>query len=331
MATEDKGPSLTDFFKTKGKKKIKASNLNKDTTTTKTEETKKKTKATEDDAWEEEEVVGSTMKVEIAGKLMREEEEKKDEDDTAAPAWGDLRKQAKESGDGKNLGWDKKYPALQKSMISTSINIDDGSESKVNISTSKNAFSALEGDEFSDDDKPKRPKEIKPAMVSKKKGEFTKVAVERELKKYAPSKEEKKKAAKEGDEEEEDDDEEEAAEAEEEEGETAPVEEEVRKKKSPEKKEEKKDEKKDDKKAKKPAPEDDQENLAEDLKIQVDLVASKEKYKGRKKLPRVELPREEEKEEKEEKRQNNTGKKKKMCLEEETDKKLAYAPDDAWA
>ena len=55
-------PSLGDFFKSKGKKKIKATNLNKETAAAKPDEQKAK-KATEDDAWQEEQIVAQTMKV----------------------------------------------------------------------------------------------------------------------------------------------------------------------------------------------------------------------------------------------------------------------------
>merc|ERR1712176_1504451 len=97
---------------------------------------------------------------------------------------------------------EKKYPSLAKSMLhSSNINIDDGRDAKINIETSKNLFSALENEAASDDDSPKRPKEIKPAMVQKKKGETQKDAVAREVKKYAvaKAKQEKKKKKKEND------------------------------------------------------------------------------------------------------------------------------------
>lgn len=308
-------PSLGDFFKSKSKKKVKASNLNKDSTTTKTEETKKKTTTKEDEAWEEEKVEASTIQVAVAGKLMREEE-KKDDDDTSAPAWGDLRKQASSNAQIN----EKRYPTLAKSV--GAINVDDG-EGRVNIQTSKNHFAALEGNEDSDDDgASKRPKNIVPAMVSKKKGEFAKAAVQREVEKV--KKDAKKKAKKEGDEEEEDEEEEEEEEEAEEQ-----VEEQARSSKK--KPSEKKEEKKDDKKVKRQTQEEaNGSDVAEDLKIQVDLVASKEKYKGRKKLPAVDLPVEELEENKENKQKQNAqpsgGKKKKMFVEEETDKKLSYAP-----
>jgi len=308
-AKKEEGPSLGDFFKSKGKKKIKASNLNKETTTTKEEDKKKKTKSTEDDAWEEEQVVRTEMKVEVAGKLMREEE-KKDEEDTTAPAWGSLSKEKKEAYNTQN---ERRFPSLAKSV--GSINIDDGSDGKVNITTSKNHFAALEGDEGSDEEaSTKRPKMIKPAMVSKKQGEFVKSAIEREVTKYTTKKKKAKQPKGEGEDEEEDEEEEE------EEDEEAPAEEEGRKEKLPKKKlPEKKDKDKDDEK-------DEEEELEEDLKIQPDLVASKEKYKGRKKLPAEDLPAEELEEQKENKpRQQVSGKKKKFVLEEEGTKKLAYA------
>merc|ERR1711881_245054 len=108
-----------------------------DTTTAKPDEKKAKNKSTEDDVWEEEQVVAQTMKVEVAGKLTREEQ-KKDEEDTTAPAWGNASKQ-KETSSASHLT-EKKYPTLAKSVGSSSINIDDGSDAKVNIATSKNHF-----------------------------------------------------------------------------------------------------------------------------------------------------------------------------------------------
>merc|ERR1712113_883127 len=75
---------------------------------------------------------------------------------------------------------EKRFPELK--AAGTNINIDDGSNAKVNIATSKNFFSALENED-SDEEK-KRPTEIKPAMVQKKKGEFTKTAIKREVDKY---------------------------------------------------------------------------------------------------------------------------------------------------
>merc|ERR1719382_1002070 len=88
-------------------------------------------------------------------------------------------------------------------MQSSNINIDDGSEAKVNIATSKNMFAQLE-DEDEGGEEVKRPKEIKPAMVTKKKGEREKVAIQREVAKYS-KKDSKKDPA--GDEDEDDDDE----------------------------------------------------------------------------------------------------------------------------
>ena len=127
--------SLGDFFAKKSKKKVKATNLNNATTASK-DLPKKTKKDAEQEGWEEEEVVTQMMKVEVAGKLMRDED-KKDEDDNSAPAWGVL----KEQKSGLN---EKRYPSLAKAVASSNINIDDNSETKINISTTKNVFSALE-------------------------------------------------------------------------------------------------------------------------------------------------------------------------------------------
>jgi len=300
-------PSLGDFFKSKGKKKIKATNLNKETAGTKPEDQKTK-KATEDDAWQEEQIVAQTMKVEVVGKLMREEE-KKDDEDSAAPAWGAPKKE----GASRNDLSDKKYPSLAKSVAA--INIDDGSDAKVNIATSKNVFAALEGDDEEDESGSKRPKAINSSHVSKKKGEFEKVALQREVNKYA--KEKKKKAQKAGGSGEEDD-EDEDEESEDEVAEVTVVEEKPR---------EKKEKKKEAKQEVEEAVAEAKEEIEEDLKIQPDLVAAKEKYKGRKKMPVTDLSREEMQEQKENKpaNQQSGGKKKKFVAEEETDKKIAYA------
>merc|ERR1712087_230052 len=92
-------------------------------------------------------------------------------------------------------------------------NIDDGANANINIKTSKNVFGALAGDDDDEEDGPKRPKEIKPAMVSKVKGESQKVAVQREVDKYQGKKDgkdsKKKKSNKNRDEDEEDSEEEE--------------------------------------------------------------------------------------------------------------------------
>merc|ERR1712060_586648 len=72
---------------------------------------------------------------------------------------------------------------------STNINIDGGSEPKVNIKTTKNLFAALEDNQDDDEDAAnKRPKEIKPAMVQKQKGEREKTAIQREVDKYGAGK-----------------------------------------------------------------------------------------------------------------------------------------------
>merc|ERR1711879_1007875 len=80
---------------------------------------KKKTKPTEEDgAWEEEQVVATTLKVEVAGKLIKDEE-KKDDEDTAAPAWGNIAKEKKEASAASVN--EKKFPTLQKAVGSSSI------------------------------------------------------------------------------------------------------------------------------------------------------------------------------------------------------------------
>lgn len=261
---------LGDFFSSKSKKKIKGSNLNNNTTATSKEAKKQGKKDAEEDGWEEQEVVAATIKVEVAGKLTREEDNK-DTEDTAAPAWGSVKN--KESN--RDLS-DKKYPTLAKSVQSSNINIDDGSNPTINIQTSKNAFSALENLLDSDDDGPKRPKEIKPAMVKKKKGEFEKAAVQREVDKYQKKDEVSKKKKKNEDDSDDDDDSEE-----EEEPEEKPTATEFKKKK-----------KTVEKKVEEVKVEEVKE-VEEDVKIQPDLAACKEKYAHRRKLPKVELPEEE--------------------------------------
>merc|ERR1711972_190869 len=311
----------------KGKKKIKASNLNKDTTTAKPEETKANKKSTEDDAWEEEEVKASTIKgVESAGTLKKEAEIK-DAEDTAAPAWGPLKTSKELSNTGIN---EKKYPTLQKAVGSSSININD--EPKVNIATSKNVFAALEtGEDDDEEQSTKRPNQINAIMVSKKKGEREKEAVEREVKKYTGSakeskKDANKKATHNEDEDEEEDDDDEEEEGEDPDGPAAVGE--VKKKKQPEKK----DTGKDEKKAKKEVLEERNEEIEEDLQIVFDTEASKAKYKGRKKLSPKEIPPEELEEEKENRPKAQakvtSGKKKKFMAEEEQEKKIMYMPDD---
>merc|ERR1711972_272578 len=75
----------------------------------------------------------------------------------------------------------------------------------VNIKTSKNVFEAL-GDEGEDSDGPSRPKEIRAAMVQKKKGEFAKTAVQNAVNKAKQDNKKSKRA-----EDEEDDEEKQAA------------------------------------------------------------------------------------------------------------------------
>lgn len=220
--SDDKAPqgSLGDFFKSKGKKKIKATNLNNAKAEAKPEEKKSKTK-TEDDQWEEDTVVAATIKgVEVAGKLQKEEDEQGDEG-KSAPAWKTEKAKDAPTKD------DKRYPTLQKSCqnFSSAITVGDG-EAKINIETSKNAFAALEGDEGSDDDVKKKTTTINSAMVSKRKGEREKDVVQRAVDEAKKPEKKFKKKEKTNDDEDEDDDEEEDEEEVE-----APAETEVKEKK----------------------------------------------------------------------------------------------------
>jgi len=175
----------------------------------------------------------------------------------------------------------------------------------------------LEGNHDSDDEE-QRPTEIKPWQVKKKKGEFEKAAIQREVDKYVVKKPAATKKKEDDDDEDEDNDEEEA----EEEAVAVTKEEVKKKKKAIEKKEEKEEE------------QEPEEEKAADLMIQPDLDAAKDKYKHRRKLPKVDLPRSELEEEKKEVKsvpQTKKGKKKAYVDEEaEYDKKktLAYADWD---
>ena len=273
--------SLNDFFKKDKKKKIKGSNLNNSMNDKPAEEKKeqKKTKAEEDDGWHEEEVVQATMKVEVAGKLVREEEKEKEEE-AVAPAWGVIKN--KGASDPRD---DKRYPSLAKSVASSAIHLEDKS-GQVNIATSKNIFATLENDD-DDEDGPKRPKDIKPALVNKKKGERETEAIQREVSKY--------KDPKKGDDGEEGHDEAENAEK---------------------AKPKKKDEKKTKSSALKESSKAQEQNFA-DLQIQPDHQAVRQKYIGRQKLPKKPLPAEELEEEKENKPQRPIGKKKWAQIDEE--------------
>ncbi|CAK9025158.1 unnamed protein product [Durusdinium trenchii] len=285
--------SLNDFFKKDKKKKIKGSNLNNSMNDKPAEEKKetKKTKADEDDGWHEEEVVQATMKVESAGKLVREEEQDKVEE-ASSKAWGVIKN--KEQTNPKD---ERKYPSLAKSVASSAIHLEDKS-GQVNIATSKNIFASLENEDDDDEDGPKRPKDIKPALVSKKKGEREKDAIQREVSKYKDPK-------KEGKEEEE-----------------AEVEGDAEKEAKPKKKEEKK--------AKssvlKPSSKAQEENQA-DLQIQPDHAAVKAKYIGRIKLPRKQLPESELAEKENRPTGKIVGKKKKWADEEEDDKNFEYVDE----
>lgn len=285
---------MGDFFAKKNKKKVKGVNLNNATADKKEEDKKPEKKNKDDEGWQEEEVVQSTMKVGVAGNLVREEE-KKEEEETSAPAWGNVKKVKHDA----NLN-EKRFPTLAKSVAA--IDMEDNSQ-KINISTSKNMFANLE-DEESDEEGTKRPKEIKPAMVTKKKGEKHQDAVEREVGKFKPEKPGKGKVPQ-GDEDEEEEEKEEK------------VQKEVKQKKKDVKVKES---------VKHTA--EDAEVQQDDVNIQADLVAAKAKYAKRRRLNRKELPASEMEEEKENKpiQQNGSKNKKKWAVteEEDTEKKLQY-------
>merc|ERR1711920_313377 len=193
------------------KKKIKGINLNTGPATDKAADKKAKPKDDNEEGWQEEQVVASTIgKVEVAGNLNRTED-KKEEEDNSAPAWGTSRK----VHDRLDERDQKRFPTLK--AAGTNINIDDGKDNAVNIKTSKNKFEALEDDNDDDDQtETKRPKEIRPAMVKKQKGEFTKVAVNREVAKHTDKDKKKKKKRNDDSEDEEESDEEEIEEEEDE-------------------------------------------------------------------------------------------------------------------
>lgn len=293
--------SLGDFFAKKNKKKVKGLNLNNATADKKDEDKKpeKKKGSKEDQDWQEEEVVQSTMKVGAAGNLIREEE-KKEEEESSGPAWGKLK--IKSNADIN----EKRFPTLAKSVAA--IDMEDNSQ-KINISTSKNMFANLEDDNDSEEEKgPKRPKEIKPAMVTKKKGEKHQDAVEREVGKYKPEKSSKGNNRQNDEDEEEED-----------------VEEKAEKQVKAKKKKEVKVQKSSEQKA------DDGEAEDDDVKIQADLTAAKAKYAKRRRLQRKELPASEMEEEKENKPvPQNVGKSKKkwaVTEEEDTERKMQYLED----
>eukprot|EP00438_Fugacium_kawagutii_P030533 Skav213661 [mRNA] locus=scaffold2012:469062:469861:- [translate_table: standard] len=113
------------------------------------------------------------MKVEVAAKMVREEEKEKEEE-VVAPAWGVIKN--KGASDQKD---DKRYPSLAKSVASSAIHLEDKS-GQVNIATSKNIFASLENDD-DEEDGPKRPQNIKPALVPKKKGCEKQVCGQKEI------------------------------------------------------------------------------------------------------------------------------------------------------
>lgn len=297
--------SLGDFFSQKKKPKKMGSNLNNQTAA---KAEAKKTKNQEEDGWDEQEATAASLKVEIAGKLTRDDDKKEDEGVSKA-AWGNTKTKANADLN------ERKFPSLAKSVQSSNISLRPD-DKQLNIETSKNLFSALEGDEDDDEEGPKRPNVIKPAMVTKKKGEFEKVALQREVDKYKGT-DKKKKPKKDGEEEEEDEEDEEEEEK---------VEVEYKKKVKKKEKEVVVE------------AEEEEEELAEDVKIVPDLAAAKAKYQGRRKLAPVPLSRRELEEEKENKpaknqapavgSKNKKGKKGFVDEEDMYEKKLLVAPDD---
>merc|ERR1712194_80319 len=165
-----------------------------------------------------------------------------------------------------------------------------------NIKTNANVFAALEDDDVDSDDVPVRPKEIKPNMIKKQKGEMQSVAIQREVKKYS-SKEEQKQA----EEDEEDEEEKEAARQ-------------SRKKEKP-------------KKVQEVVQEEEPEEVADDVKIEADEKASRAKYIGRAKLPTLLLSKKEMEEEKLRKTQPVPKGKKKRYVEEEQEKPKLLVAD----
>jgi len=284
--------SLGDFFAKKGKnKKVVGVNLNK-VGEAKTEEKKVAKVGKDEEGWEEDEVVAPTMKVESA-KLITREEDKKEEEEAAAPAWGTTK--ASKGAQAQEIN-EKKFPTLAKAVGSSNINLDV--EAKIHIKTTKNVFAALE-----EDDATKLRKEIRPSLVTKKKGETQKDALAREMKAH---KDEKKKKRRDDDES-----------SEEEEVEVA---EEVKQEKRVEKKKEKKV-------VEAPKAEVEEEEDDGEPKIQADLEASRRKYEHRRKLEKADLPRSELQAEKENKPVQVSAKKKKFAMEEVEKPKLEVWED----
>lgn len=289
--------SLGDIFAKKGKKKIKGENLN-NATTDKAEVKKLEKKDADEEGWgEEEQVVAATLKVEAAGKLLREDEGKKAEDATdGKPAWGSKNDKAKGGSQAIN---EKKYPTLSSSvrLMNSNIDIDDGTDGQINIATSKNAFGALGNSDDEDASGPRRPKEIKPALVRKTKGEFATAAVQREVEKYVPSKKgEATSEANDGD----------------------AVDKGTTRAAKPKKAKEAKAEGEEEL-----APAEKSEE-GEDTQIQLDAMASKAKYEGRRKSPLTELPVEEMRERRQEV-QSQSARKKMQYKDDESDgNKLAF-------
>jgi len=274
----------------KKKKNVKGTNLNHEPVAANAEVKKKVVKGKDEDEWEDEaEMAAPIMKVQVAGSLVKEEDQK--EEQSAGAAWRKMKQPEKRDIN------DRKFPTLAKAVKSSNINIDDGSNANINIKTNANVFAALEDDEVDSDDVPVRPKEIKPNMIKKQKGEMQSMAIQREVKKYS-SKEEQKQA-------EEDEEEEEEREA-------------ARQSRKKEKV----------KKVQEVVQEDEEpEEVAEDVKIEADEKASRAKYVGRAKLPTLLLSKKELAEAKPLRAQPKPAGKKKRYVEEEQEKPKLLVAD----
>lgn len=316
---------MGDFFAKKKKKAPKGSNLNNEASTDKPEEKKKGKKDKEEEGWEDEQIVAPTMMVQVAGRLVEEEKE----EEKAVAAWGTGKKAKGPPVDDRRIN-EKRFPTLQKAVgLSTNINIDDGSNATINIKASKNVFSALEDDDGDEDAPKKRPNHIKPAMVTKVKGERACVALQREVEKYVPKKEEKKKAPKKkkdkGSDSDSDSDSEEDSEEEDEDEEDLEAAAAARAKAKQDEK--KRVAKEAEAKAKAAAPKQVEVEDADDCKIVPDEKAARAKYIGREKPHEAKpLPKSEIEDERKNRGDGGISKKKKKFMElEEQDGKRPLA------
>jgi len=187
----------------------------------------------------------------------------------------------------------KKYPSLSKAMQHGGMCVQDNTSGKIVVDHSKNAFASLRGDDDDDDEVAKKKKVV--GIAGKKQGESLIKGSEAGVANNDRKAPAKKTAEEDSDE----------------------------------------DTKKPTKKVVKKHVEDSKptasamDDKPDDCKVVKDVEASKRKYKGRRKLEKVELPDEELEEEKENLPSKNvTAKKKKVFVEEDAKPKLLqYAPD----